>query len=134
MFFQLFSIINDNLAKTMQSAYLCVIFHVKHKKITIRRTLEYHLRAHLVHNVLQRYIYRRFFNCEIICRRFFNHLERQAVFLMMQMCYNLYSGHIGRLKVHPWNYFRILYSFQLKLCRMVEVCIPKNPMVFVFRF
>ena len=67
MFFQLFSTINDNLAKTMQSAYLCVIFHVKHKKITIWRTLGYHLRAHLVHNVRQRYIYRRLFNCEIIC-------------------------------------------------------------------
>ena len=34
MFFQLFSTIKVNLvAKIMQSAYLCVIFHVKHKKI-----------------------------------------------------------------------------------------------------
>ena len=33
MFFQLFSTIKVNLvAKIMQSAYLCVIFHVKHKK------------------------------------------------------------------------------------------------------
>ena len=36
MFFQLFSTIKVNrVAKIMQSAYLCVIFHVKHKKITI---------------------------------------------------------------------------------------------------
>ena len=34
MFFQLLSTIKVNLmAKIMQSAYLCVIFHVKHKKI-----------------------------------------------------------------------------------------------------
>ena len=34
MFFQLLSTIKANLvAKFMQSAYLCVIFHVKHKKI-----------------------------------------------------------------------------------------------------
>ena len=33
MFFQLLSTIKVNLmAKIMQSAYLCVIFHVKHKK------------------------------------------------------------------------------------------------------
>ena len=38
MFFQLFSTIKVNLvAKIMQSAYLCVIFYVKHKKITISR-------------------------------------------------------------------------------------------------
>ena len=36
MFFQLFSTIKENLvAKIMQSAYLCVIFHVKHEKTTI---------------------------------------------------------------------------------------------------
>ena len=36
--FQLFSTIKVNLvAKIMQSAHLCVIFHVKHKKITISR-------------------------------------------------------------------------------------------------
>ena len=36
MFFQLLSTIKVNLvAKIMQSAYLCVIFHIKHKKITI---------------------------------------------------------------------------------------------------
>ena len=36
MFFQLLSTIKVNLiAKIMQSAYLCVIFHVKHKKNTI---------------------------------------------------------------------------------------------------
>ena len=38
MFFQLFSTIKVNLvAKIMQSAYLCVIFYVTHKKITISR-------------------------------------------------------------------------------------------------
>ena len=36
MFFQLLSTVKVNLvAKIMQSAYLCVIFHIKHKKITI---------------------------------------------------------------------------------------------------
>ena len=36
MFFQFLSTIKVNLvAKIMQSAYLCVIFHVTHKKITI---------------------------------------------------------------------------------------------------
>ena len=29
---------------------------------------------------------------------------------------------------------RLLYSFEPKLCRMVEHYIPKNPMVFLFRF
>ena len=34
MFFQLFSTIKVNrVAKIMQSAYLCAIFHVKHKKL-----------------------------------------------------------------------------------------------------
>ena len=38
MFLQLLSTIKVNiLAKIMQSAYLCVVFHVKHKKITISR-------------------------------------------------------------------------------------------------
>ena len=38
MFFQLLSTTKVNLvAKIMQSAYLCVIFHVKHKKITMSR-------------------------------------------------------------------------------------------------
>ena len=38
MFFELFSTIKVNLvAKIMQSTYLCVIFHVKHKTITISR-------------------------------------------------------------------------------------------------
>ena len=37
-FFQLLSIIKVNIvAKIMQSAYLSVIFHVKHKKNTISR-------------------------------------------------------------------------------------------------
>ena len=38
LFFQLLSTIKVNfVAKIMQSAYLCVIFHAKHKKITISR-------------------------------------------------------------------------------------------------
>ena len=38
MFFQLLSTIQVNLvAKNMQSAYSCVICHVKHKKIAISR-------------------------------------------------------------------------------------------------
>ena len=47
---------------------------------------------------------------------------------------SLHGGHIGRLKVHPWNYFCFFYSFERKLCRIVELCIPKNRMFFVFRF
>ena len=35
--------------------------------------------------------------------------------------------------MHPLNYFCIFYSFELKLCRMVELCIPKNG-VFFFDF
>ena len=27
---------------------------------------------------------------------------------------SFHGGHIGRLKVHPWNYFRIFYSFEVK--------------------
>ena len=45
-----------------------------------------------------------------------------------------HSGHIGHKKVHPLNYFCIFYSFELKLCRMVERCVAKNPMFFVFQF
>ena len=41
-----------------------------------------------------------------------------------------HGGHIGRLKVHPWNNFSIFYVFELKLCRMVELRIPKNRMLF----
>ena len=38
MFFQLFSTITvTQVAKIIQSAYLCAIFHLKHKKITISR-------------------------------------------------------------------------------------------------
>ena len=41
MFFQLLSTIKVNLmAKIMQRAYLCVIFHVKHKKKTISHGLD----------------------------------------------------------------------------------------------
>ena len=38
---------------------------------------------------------------------------------------------IGRKKLQPRNYFCTFYSFELKLCRMVELCIPKHP-VFCF--
>ena len=44
------------------------------------------------------------------------------------------GGHMGCKNVHPWDYFSIFSTFELKLCRMVELCIPKNPMFFVFRF
>ena len=43
-----------------------------------------------------------------------------------------HGGHIGHKKVHPRNYLSIFYSFELELCRMVELCILKNPMFFVF--
>ena len=44
MYFQLFSTIKVNLvAKIMQSAYLCVIFHVKHKKIPFLAVLTWFL-------------------------------------------------------------------------------------------
>ena len=33
---------------------------------------------------------------------------------------------MGRPKTHPRNYFCILHSFELKLCRMVELRIPNN--------
>ena len=44
----------------------------------------------------------------------------------------LHGGPIGCKKLQPRNYFCIFYSFELKLCRMVELCIPKNPMFFCF--
>ena len=44
----------------------------------------------------------------------------------------LQGGHIGRLKVNLRNYFCIFYSFELKLCRMVELCIAKKSYVFYF--
>ena len=37
-------------------------------------------------------------------------------------------------KLQGRDYFCIFYSFELKLGRMVELCIPKNPVFFVFRF
>ena len=44
MFFQLLSTIKVNLvAKIMQSAYLCVIFHVKHKKLPFLAVLTWFL-------------------------------------------------------------------------------------------
>ena len=44
------------------------------------------------------------------------------------------GGHIGRLNVHSRNYFAFLYSFELKLCRMVELCISKKITFFFFFF
>ena len=44
-----------------------------------------------------------------------------------------HGGRIGRKILRGRNYFCIFYSFELKLCRMVELCIPKTPMFFVFR-
>ena len=38
------------------------------------------------------------------------------------------------LLCHGRNYVFIFYSFELKLCRMVELCIPKHPMFFVLDF
>ena len=35
-------------------------------------------------------------------------------------------------KLQSRNYFYIFYSFVLKLCRMVELCIPKKSYVFCF--
>ena len=37
-------------------------------------------------------------------------------------------------KLQGSNYFCIFYLFDLKLGVMVELCIPKKPMFFVFRF
>ena len=45
-----------------------------------------------------------------------------------------HAGPIWRKKLQPRNCFYIFYSFELNLCRMVKLCIPKNPMFFVFRF
>ena len=45
-----------------------------------------------------------------------------------------HGGRMGRKILRGRNYFCIFYSFELKLYRMVELCIPKNPMFFVFRF
>ena len=43
MFFQLLSTIKVNLvAKILQSVYLCVIFHVKHKKLLFLAVLTLH--------------------------------------------------------------------------------------------
>ena len=44
-----------------------------------------------------------------------------------------HGGHIGHKKVHPRNYFSFFYSFELDLCRMVELCILKNPIFFIFQ-
>lgn len=42
------------------------------------------------------------------------------------------GGHIGRKISGGRTYFCIFYSFELKLCRMIELCILKYPMFFVF--
>ena len=44
------------------------------------------------------------------------------------------SRRIGRKISGGRNYLCIFYSFELKRCRMVELCIPKNSVFFVFRF
>ena len=46
----------------------------------------------------------------------------------------VHGGRMGRKILRGSNYFCIFYSFELKLCKMVELCIPKNPMFFIFRF
>ena len=53
---------------------------------------------------------------------------------MLEHVEHEHGGHIGHKKVHPRNYFSFFCSFELELCRMVELCILKNPMFFVFRF
>ena len=37
----------------------------------------------------------------------------------------VHPGPIGRKKLQPRNYFHIFYSFELKHCGMVELCIQK---------
>ena len=56
--------------------------------------------------------------------------QSQSILLLIV---TLLGDHIRRLKVHPWiKYFCVFYLFQLKLCRMVEFCIPENSMFFCF--
>ena len=43
-----------------------------------------------------------------------------------------HGGRIGRKILRGRNYFCLFYSFELKLCRMVELCIPKKSYVFCF--
>ena len=45
--------------------------------------------------------------------------------------YTKHGGRIGSKILLAKNYFCSFSSFELKLCRMVELCIPKNP-IFVF--
>ena len=52
----------------------------------------------------------------------------------MEMRYIHTLGPIGRKQLQPRHHFCIFYSFEVNLCRMVELCIPKNPVFFVFRF
>ena len=42
-----------------------------------------------------------------------------------------HGGHIGHKKVHPRNYFSFFCSFELELCRMVELY-PEESYVFCF--
>ena len=37
----------------------------------------------------------------------------------------VHPGPIGRKKLQPRNYFHIFYSFELKHCGMIELCIQK---------
>jgi len=45
--------------------------------------------------------------------------SRLVVLLWEEKNTAYHSGNIGRLKVHPWNYFCIFYLFELKFCMMV---------------
>ena len=56
-------------------------------------------------------------------------------FLTRNFEFLFHGGHIGRLKVHPWTTLICsFYSFELKLCRMVELCISKMVCFLFFDF
>ena len=48
-----------------------------------------------------------------------------------------FPKHGGQTRRQKWplrSYFSIFYLFELKVCRMVERCIPNSRMLFVFQF
>ena len=46
----------------------------------------------------------------------------------------LHGGRIGKQNITTVETtFALFYSFELKLCKMVKLCIPKNPMFFGFQ-
>ena len=47
---------------------------------------------------------------------------------------NVLTGPAERLKRHSRNNIRNFYPFELKVCRMVELFIRNNSMIFVVRF